>query len=216
MTILRSATDPRWSAVALANLDATLGDHAHCEKKACATALKLVADHPTLPRLVRSLARLAQEEMQHFLAVLNELARRGAPLPPDEGDPYARQLLRLLRSGPGRLVDRLLVGALIEARSCERLGLLAAALPRGRLRELYLRLAQAEAGHERLFVDLAKEHGGAAAASSRLEVLAEAEAQNRGGAAARPAHSLTCGDAPHFVRRLSRCAASPSGYSDSG
>jgi tRNA 2-(methylsulfanyl)-N6-isopentenyladenosine37 hydroxylase len=175
MTILLSSTDPRWVGVALSDLDRTLCDHAHCEKKASATAMKLVADHPREPELVRRLARLAQEEAQHFLAVLNELALRGVHLPPDGGDPYAQALLRHVRSGPARLVDRLLACALIEARSCERLGLLGDALPRGRLRELYLRLATAEAGHERLFVGLALRQVGAAA-RARLAALAAAEA----------------------------------------
>jgi tRNA-(ms[2]io[6]A)-hydroxylase len=173
--ILRSRTDPRWVEVALSDLDRTLGDHAHCEKKASATAMKLVADHPRDPELVRRLARLAQEEAQHFLAVLCELARRGTHLPPDEGDPYARELFRLVRGGPGRLVDRLLAGALIEARSCERLGLLADELPRGHLRDLYRRLAVAEAGHERIFVDLALRVGGEDA-RARLDALARSEA----------------------------------------
>ncbi len=177
MSLLRSPTDPRWIAVAISDLDRTLGDHAHCEKKAAAAAMKLVADHPSEPRLVRALARLAQEEQGHFLAVLNELEHRGAALPPDEGDPYAQQLLRLVRSGAGRLVDRLLVSALIEARSCERLGLLGAALPPGRLRDLYRRLAQAEEGHARLFVDLAIGYSGAAVARTRLDALAEEEAR---------------------------------------
>ncbi len=177
MSILRSASDPRWTAVALADLDATLGDHAHCEKKAAASALKLIADHPSNPAMVRSLAKLAQEEQQHFLAVLTELARRGAALPPDHGDPYAQQLFRLVRSGAPRLLDRLLVGALIEARSCERLHMLGAALPPGALRELYVRLAQSEAGHERLFVDLARRHGEGEDIDARLAVLAQAESQ---------------------------------------
>jgi tRNA-(ms[2]io[6]A)-hydroxylase len=177
VSILRSETDPRWTAVALSDLDRTLGDHAHCEKKAAASALKLVADHPDRPELVRSLARLAQEESQHFLAVLNELQRRGAPLPPDDGDPYAQALLRLVRGGTGRLLDRLLVAALIEARSCERLGLLGEALPDPRLADLYRRLARSEAGHEQLFVDLAGAVAGAAPAGARLAELAEAEAR---------------------------------------
>jgi tRNA-(ms[2]io[6]A)-hydroxylase len=176
-SLLRSATDPRWAPAAVAGLDRTLADHAHCEKKAAASALKLVADHPERPDLVRALARLAQEELQHFLAVLAELGRRGIPLPADEGDPYARALVRLVRGGDAALVDRLLVSALIEARSCERLLLLAGALPDPRLRDLYARFAQAEAGHERLFVDLARRHGGEAAADARLEALAEAEAR---------------------------------------
>lgn len=175
MSILRSATDPRWVEVALADLDATLADHAHCEKKAVATAVKLVADHPTLPALVRPLARLAQEELQHFLAMIGEVERRGRALPPDHGDPYVQQLLRLVRGGPGRLVDQLLVGALVEARSCERMKLLGGRLPEARLRELYQRLAQSEEGHEALFVQLAVEVGGEPA-RARLVQLAEAEA----------------------------------------
>ncbi len=174
--LLRSATDPRWAPVAVAAFDLTLGDHAHCEKKAAASALKLVADHPDRPDLVRALARLAQEELQHFLAVPAEHGRRGSPLPADDGDPYARALVRLVRGGDAALVDRLLVSALIEARSCERLLLLADALPDPRLRDLYARLAQSEAGHERLFVELARRHGGAAA-DARLDALADAEAR---------------------------------------
>lgn len=177
MSILRSETDPRWADVALADLGRTLADHAHCEKKAAASAVKLISDHPDVPELVRPLARLAQEETQHFFAVLNELTRRGRTLPPDEGDPYAQALYRRVRSGAARLVDRLLVAALIEARSRERLALLGEALPEPRLRELYLRLAQAEAGHERLFVDLARRHAGDEDADARLAALADLEAR---------------------------------------
>jgi tRNA-(ms[2]io[6]A)-hydroxylase len=175
--LLRSATDPRWAAVAVAALDRTLADHAHCEKKAAASALKLVADHPERADLVRALAKLAQEELQHFLAVLAEMGRRGIPLAADDGDPYARALVRLVRGGDAALVDRLLVSALIEARSCERLLLLAEALPDPRLRDLYARFAQSEAGHERLFVDLARRHGGGPDVDARLEALADAEAR---------------------------------------
>jgi tRNA 2-(methylsulfanyl)-N6-isopentenyladenosine37 hydroxylase len=176
VSLLRSRTDPRWPAVAAGDLAATLADHAHCEKKAAASALKLVADHADRPELVRALAKLAQEELQHFLAVLAEMGRLGVAPTPDAGDPYAQALVRLVRSGAGALVDRLLVSALIEARSCERLFLLAEALPDPRLRELYARLARSEAGHERLFVDLAVREGGEAA-RVRLDVLARAEAE---------------------------------------
>ena len=177
MSLLRSSTDPRWVTVALSDLDRTLADHAHCEKKAAATAVKLVADHPDHSLQVRALARLALEEQRHFFAVLSELARRGAALPPDSGDPYAQELLRRVRSGRDRLLDRLAVCALIEARSCERLGLLGAALPAGRLRTLYLQLARAEAGHEQLFVDLAARRAGVAEARTRIGELADEEAR---------------------------------------
>lgn len=176
MSLLRSRTDARWLPIALAELGATLADHAHCEKKAAASALKIVADHAGREDLVHSLAKLAQEELQHFLAVLAEMGRLGVALPPDEGDPYAQALLRCVRSGEGRLLDRLLVAALIEARSCERLALLAGALEEPRLRELYARLAQSEAGHERLFVDLARRHG-EGDVDARLTELAEEEAR---------------------------------------
>ena len=183
MTILRTATDPRWIEVALSDLDATLADHAHCEKKAVATAVKLVADHPERPGLVRALAKLAQEELQHFLAMIGEVQRRGKALAPDQGDPYVQQLLKLVRNGAPRLVDQLLVFAFVEARSCERMRLLGERLPDERLRELYRRLAQSEEGHERLFADLAVEvavqAGGEparAGVAARLAELAEAEA----------------------------------------
>jgi tRNA-(ms[2]io[6]A)-hydroxylase len=176
VTILRSTTDPRWTAVAAGGLASTLADHAHCEKKAAASALKLVADYPDRPEQVRALAKLAQEELSHLLAVNVEMARLGIAPTPDEGDPYAQALVRLVRSGPHALVDRLLVSALIEARSCERLVLLAEVLPDPRLRDLYARFAKSEGGHERLFVDLAVAAGGEAA-RERLGVLAEEEAR---------------------------------------
>ncbi|HSD18502.1 MAG TPA: tRNA-(ms[2]io[6]A)-hydroxylase [Anaeromyxobacter sp.] len=176
VTLLRSRTDARWLTIALADLRATLADHAHCEKKAAANALKLVADHADRPDLVHSLAKLAQEELQHFLAVLAEMSRLGVALTSDEGDPYAQALLRCVRGAEGRLLDRLLVAALIEARSCERLALLSGALEEPRLRELYARLAQSEAGHERLFLDLARRHA-AGDVDARLAELAEEEAR---------------------------------------
>jgi tRNA-(ms[2]io[6]A)-hydroxylase len=176
VSILRSSTDPRWVEVAMADLDATLGDHAHCEKKAAATALKLVADNADKPDLVRKLARLAQDETHHFLSVLNELAQRGRTLPPDTGDPYVGSLLRLAGGGRSRLTEQLLVFALVEARSCERLTLLGEALADPRLAEFYRRLAQAEAGHETLFVDLARAHAAGIDVDRRLAEMADEEA----------------------------------------
>lgn len=159
MTILRSATDPRWIEVALSDLDATLADHAHCEKKAVATAVKLVADHPGRPGLVRALARLAQEELQHFLAMITEVERRGRALPPDQGDPYVQQLLKLVRGGAPRLLDQLLVGAFIEARSCERFAALAPRLD-AELADFYRSLLRSEARHFQHYLDLARDYGG--------------------------------------------------------
>jgi tRNA-(ms[2]io[6]A)-hydroxylase len=175
---LRSQTDPRWIEAAMADFDATLADHAHCEKKAAATAVKLCAEYPGDAGLVLAMAKLAQEEMQHFFAVLAELTRRGKGLASDGGDPYARALMKLVRGTPReKLVDRLLVGGLIEARSCERLKLIAGALPAGPLRGLYESLFASEAGHHTLFLDLAKARGGEAETLARWETMAAREAE---------------------------------------
>jgi tRNA 2-(methylsulfanyl)-N6-isopentenyladenosine37 hydroxylase len=171
--ILRAPTDPVWVILAVDNFDRVLVDHAHCEKKASAAAMSLVAAYPDRAVLVRPLIRLAREELKHLEQVCSLLSRRGLSLGRDPGDPYARSLLALCRTGePNRLVDRLLVAALIEARSCERLGLLGEALPTAELRRFYSSLANAEAGHHRLFVELAVAIAGIASVEPRLAELA--------------------------------------------
>jgi tRNA-(ms[2]io[6]A)-hydroxylase len=176
--MLRSRTDPGWVEVAVRGLDRVLVDHAHCEKKAASQAISLVAAYPERARLVRRLSALAIEELRHFRTVYAELCRRGISLSRDRGDPYARALQGLLRSGgDGRLVDRLLVAGLVEARSRERLELLGEALEDGRLRALYRSLARAEAGHATLFVELAREAAPERAVARRLAELAEREAE---------------------------------------
>jgi tRNA 2-(methylsulfanyl)-N6-isopentenyladenosine37 hydroxylase len=174
--VLRVPTSPRWLPGALAHMDAVLVDHAHCEKKAAANALSLLQAYPDVEGLPAQMARLAREEAGHLARVLGWLERRGLALGRDRGDPYAQGLQALVRtSARERQLDRLLVAALIEARSCERLGLLASGLPRGELHAFYAELAQSEDGHRRLLVRLAaRAHGGAA--FERLHVLLDAEA----------------------------------------
>jgi tRNA-(ms[2]io[6]A)-hydroxylase len=173
--ILRSATDPRWLPLAIARFDEVLVDHAHCEKKAAASAMALVSAHPDVPVLVSRLARLAQEELRHFRQVHELIVARGLRLGRDPGDPYAQELLALVRTGAvSRRTDRLLVSSLIEARSCERLSLLAQGLPDPALSAFYARLSRAESGHATLFLDLA--HDADPHAGARLAELAGAEA----------------------------------------
>lgn len=175
--MLQVATDPRWLPLALEQLDRVLLDHAHCEKKAAAQALSLVASYPEKARLVQRLSRLAQEELSHFRQVYDRLLARGLVLRRDHGDPYAQELRKhLRRSDPGRLTDLLLVCALIEARSCERLELLAGGLTDPDLAAFYRTLAVAEAGHHKLFVGLAREYDDPEVVAARLEELARAEA----------------------------------------
>lgn len=178
---LKSATGDTWARVAADDLTATLADHAHCEKKASASAIALINDYPEDEGLVRAMARLAEEEIGHFREVHELLRERSAALPRDRGDPYARRLMGLLRQpAEQRKLDRLLVGALIEARSCERFRLLRSELERRSLAELarvFLRLESSEAGHAALFVHLAEERFGEAATRARLEELSDAEAR---------------------------------------
>ena len=173
---LRCETDPRWLRKALAHLDEVLVDHAHCEKKAAANALSLLQAYPEVPGLPAHMARLAREESSHLARVLQLLERRGLALGRDPGDPYAQALQALVRTPAAqRQLDRFLVAAIIEARSCERLALLAEGLPDADLRRLYSELARSEDGHQKLFLRLAtRVHGDAT--WQRLEQLLAAEA----------------------------------------
>lgn len=155
-TLPSSATDPRWLEVALADLDAVHRDHLHCERKAAQSALSLVRSYPDRPDLVEAVARLAHEETAHVVQVSALLARKGTPPTWDLGDDYAARLREhVRRAEPDRLLDRLLVFALIEARSAERLALLAGAIPDAATANLYRALATAEVRHRDTFLDLA-------------------------------------------------------------
>ena len=174
--VLRVATAPEWLPLALRDFDRVLCDHAHCEKKAASHALSLLNFYPQVPGVARAMARLAAEESEHLAQVLAILEKRGLTLPRDGGDPYARALQGHVRTGePGRLVDLLLMSALIEARSRERLDLLARGLTDPELAAFYARLALAEAGHGALFLRLARRVDAAAAA--RLPEWLDLEAE---------------------------------------
>lgn len=178
MDILRCQTSPAWVPLALEQFDVVLCDHAHCEKKAAASALSLISQYGSHANLVRRCCGLAQEELRHFKAVHKIIVDRGLTLGRDKGDPYVQKLLTHMRSGPvERLIDRLLVSSLVEARSCERLALLGDNLEDPTLARFYQGLAQAEAGHHRLFVKLAEDFGAKADILARLDVIADAEAE---------------------------------------
>jgi tRNA-(ms[2]io[6]A)-hydroxylase len=174
MLRLAVATHPAWGRFAAARLPELLLDHAHCEKKAAGAALTLLFRYPEREALQAPLSELAREELAHYAAVLEALARRGIPFGRQRPAPYAGRLHALVRrEEPGRLLDWLLCCAAIEARSCERLGLLRDALDDAALRALYGGLLAAEARHHRLYVDLAEALFDAAAVRRRLaDVLA--------------------------------------------
>lgn len=186
MLCLRAATDEAWARAAVLDLDAVLVDHAHCEMKAATNALSLVVRHSADLALVRALTAIAQEELAHFDRVVAFLARRGLALGVPPVDDYAAQLRRAMNALPPSelplVSNRLLVGAIIEARSCERFKLLLGALPADTpddLRAFYQELFECEARHYRDYVELAKQAAGALAplVEGRLELLAEAEAR---------------------------------------
>ena len=173
---LLTPTPPGWVEVALADLEGTMSDHAHAEKKAALSAMTLLSREPQRTDLVGRMAKLAREELRHLDQVLGHLRSRGWTLRRDLPDRYAARLLKLRRpSGEDAFVDRLLCGALIEARSWERLNLLGEALD-GELGEFYTELARSEAGHYRLFVELAHQECPGYDVAARLTELAVVEA----------------------------------------
>lgn len=179
MLELRVPTDPAWLRAVLADFDAFLVDHTGCEKKAFSTAISLVSRFPEKSELVTPLLEFAREELEHFQRMHGILVRRGLTLGRDEIDEYARALQsQTARNGDAYLRDRLLVSGIIEARSCERLCLLADALPARdpELAETYLDLARAEARHHGLFFRLARQLTGEAETLARAAELLDFEA----------------------------------------
>lgn len=162
---------------ALANLDLILLDHAQCERKAAGVALNLMFRYPSSTKLVRTLTQIAQEELEHFDQVNQILEHRGIALrslPP----PYGAQLSKQIRSQePDRKLDSLLVAALMEARSHERLGLLAAHCPDVDLAQFYRGLMVSEARHYGIYWILANTYFERDQVKHRLEELAIVESQ---------------------------------------
>lgn len=178
---LLTPTEPRWVEAAAADLPGLLSDHAHCELKAAVSALSLVSRFGALhPPLVEALSGLAQEETAHFRAVERHLRARGAQLGRADADEYVNALWTLTKPERARvpvLLDRLLVNALIEARSCERFKLLSEHLEAPELRAFYRDLMESEARHYRLFCSLSEELFGVKLARERVTELTRREAR---------------------------------------
>jgi tRNA-(ms[2]io[6]A)-hydroxylase len=174
---LRLPTPAAWSAAVLADFDAFLLDHAANERKASASALALVAHYPDRRELVERCIALAVEELEHFGAVAARIAGRGLVLGPDTRSVYLQKLKAAFREG-GELyfLDRLVTAGIVEARGCERFGIVAAALPPGELKDFYRELARSEVRHQELYLDLARLYFAEDAVAARLEELLEAEA----------------------------------------
>jgi len=173
---LRSPTSQAWVEQAIAHLDTVLLDHSHCERKAAGVALNLMCRYPSSDQLVRALTAIAQEELSHFEWVNQWLERRQIPLQPLPPPPYGAGLSKQIRrEEPMRMLDSLLVAALIEARSHERLGLLAAHCPDPELAQFYRRLMASEARHYGAYWVLATTYFDRETVSDRLAELSVVE-----------------------------------------
>ena len=153
-------TDPRWTDIANKNIHEILVDHAYCEQKAASSGISIIVQYPEKERLVEVLTAIVAEEWSHFDRVLQELRKRGMALGPQRKDEYVIKLYALIIQGGSRehqVVEKLLINALIEARSCERFRLLSKEISDPGLSEFYHELMVSEAGHYKTFLSLAKE-----------------------------------------------------------
>ena len=177
---LKLPTDPRWAKIAEKNIDEILIDHAWCEQKAASTAISLIVTFPEFPELVTAMVALVREEMGHFKMVHEKLQARGIELGWDRKDEYVIRLRDFFPKGGSRIdqmVHRLLIAALIEARSCERFRLLSEELEEAELREFYRQLMISEANHYTLFLNFARQYGERETVDKKWQELLEFEAK---------------------------------------
>lgn len=156
---LKLPTDPRWADMAEEQLEEILTDHAYCEQKAALTCISLISRYPEREELVEELSPIVTEEWGHFRQVLAELKKRGLKLGRSRKDEYVNELLKEERKGLSRdesLMEKLLIAALIEARSCERFRILSLNMASEEMQKFYHNFMVSEAGHYKLFIRLAK------------------------------------------------------------
>ncbi|MCU0447531.1 MAG: tRNA-(ms[2]io[6]A)-hydroxylase [Microscillaceae bacterium] len=177
---LKLPTDPRWVNIAEKNIAEILTDHAYCEQKAASSCISLIVHYPEREQLVEMLMPVVTEEWGHFRMVLREMKKRGLTLGRQRKDEYVAELQKLERKGihpEKQLMDKLLINALIEARSCERFRLLSLHIADEALRSFYHELMISEANHYVNFVKLAKEYSPTVEVDARLEEMLVAEAE---------------------------------------
>ncbi len=174
---LELPTDPRWVDIAQKNIEDILVDHAYCEQKAASSGISIIVQYPEKEKLVEVLTEIVAEEWSHFERVLQELRKRGMKLGPQRKDEYVVKLNTIIRQGGNRdqqVVEKLLINALIEARSCERFRLLWKEISDPGLSEFYYELMVSEAGHYKTFLSLAKQYMDADVVEARWrEILAQ-------------------------------------------
>lgn len=189
MLKLRYATPDAWIETVLADFGTFLQDHAANERKVSASAMTLITQHPTHTELCEGLIEVAREELDHFQQVYALLRGLGLSLAQDVPDPYMGALMRLLRKRDKDeyLLDRLIVFGMVEARGCERFGLVAQHHPDPELARFYTELERSEARHHGLYGRLARRYFPEALVSERADTLLDAEAALVAELPARPA-----------------------------
>jgi len=158
---LKLTTDPRWVDLAEKTIEEILTDHAFCEQKAATNCISIIQKYSEKEKLVEELAPIVTEEWGHFRQVLAELHKRGLKLGKQRKDIYVNKLLEYQKKGGSpeeRFLDALLIGALIEARSCERFKRLSEGLDDAYMRNFYRKFMESEAGHYTLFIELAEHY----------------------------------------------------------
>lgn len=176
---LKLPTDPRWVNIAEKTIGEILTDHAFCEQKAATSGISLIIRFPDLKQLVDEVTPLVAEEWGHFRKVLKLMDKRGVSLGKQRKDEYVLKLQQLKLKGGSRtqqLIEELLICALIEARSCERFRLLTLYCTDAELREFYHEFMVSEAGHYRMFLDLAKTYGDETWVKQRWQQFLDGEA----------------------------------------
>lgn len=186
---LNLPTDPRWVNIAEMQIGEILIDHAFCEQKAASSGISLIVSYPEYPELVETMTALVAEEWGHFKRVLKKMKARGVELGKKRKDEYVVAVNAILKKGGNRdqqLVEKLLLNALIEARSCERFKLLWKNIKDPDLAEFYHELMISEAGHYHTFLDLAKKYTSEDYAMNRWSEFLTEEAEIIRGLEVRP------------------------------
>lgn len=177
---LELPTDPRWVNIAEKNIQDILVDHAYCEQKAASSCISLIIQYPDKEKLVEVLTPIVAEEWGHFERVMEELKKRQMAFGPNRKDEYVEKLQKIIKKGGGRddqLTERLLMNALIEARSCERFRLLWKEIGDVELSKFYYELMVSEAGHYKTFLALAKEYKDPETVEKRWRQLLKEESE---------------------------------------
>lgn len=179
MLSLRTETSKEWLDKVFSDFDSFLIEHAACERKASSTSLSFIVRYPDRKEILEPLIRMSREELEHFHQVYMIIEKRGLSLRPDSKDEYVSFLLEKVRHGRNeRFLDRLILSGIVEARGCERLGLISKYIEEPELKEFYLELTRCEARHHSQYIKLANIYFDEKTVKDRVEDFLDYEAES--------------------------------------